>query len=242
MANNFGFVEDKKNNFGFVPDNDFGFIEEKPQQKPKNIVQSNTTNKEAEVARIKAEFEAKNKEIDKQNKQAMGRIGLGATLQGISALPVFNIPYIGTGIGGALFDAGGAIMEGASGKDIAKKAGEGFIIGETVGALPYVGKVAGKTKAGQAAIKGISEGTAKLLETPLAQKITKATAPIATKIGDELVKPRNIGAPKVETSVKAEIVKPTQLKTDFSNAKAEDVVENINKPVEVKPTRLAQTA
>lgn len=242
MANNFGFVEDKTNKFGFVPDNDFGFIEDKPQQKQNNIVQNKTQDKEAEVARIKAEFEARNKEIDRQSRNANLRIGLGATMQGISALPVFNIPYVGTGIGGALFDAGGAIMEGASGKDIAKKAGEGFIIGETVGALPYVGKFAGKTKAGQAVIKGVSEGTAKLLETPLAQKITKATAPIATKIGNELVKPRNVVVPKAETSVKAEIVKPTQLKTDFTNAKAEDVVENITKPVEVKPTKLAQTA
>jgi hypothetical protein len=168
MTNNFGFVED--NDFGFVPDNDFGFVEDKqeiikPQKTTKPIL-----SKQAEIDRIKAEFEAKNKEIDRQNRNANLRIGLGATMQGVSALPVFNIPYVGTGIGGALFDAGGAIMEGKSGKDIAKKAGEGFIIGETVGALPYVGKYAGKTKAGQAALKGVSSATQKLLEAPIIKK------------------------------------------------------------------------
>lgn len=240
MTNNFGFVEDK--DFGFVPDNNFGFVEDKqeivkPQKTTKPIL-----NKQAEIDRIKAEFEAKNKEIDRQNRNANLRIGLGVTMQGVSALPVFNIPYVGTGIGGALFDAGGAIMEGKSGKDIAKKAGEGFIIGETVGALPYVGKYAGKTKAGQAALKGVSNATQKLLEAPVVKKAIEATTPIATKIGDELVKPRSFGKPNVETAVKAKIVKPTQIKEAVIDSKPEDVVETLTKPVEVKPTKLAQTA
>ena len=185
------------------------------EQKP--LANTALVDKDAEVARIKAEFEAKNKEIDRQHRKAMERIGLGAALQGISALPVFNIPYVGTGIGGALFDAGGAIMEGKSGKDIAKKAGEGFIIGETVGALPYVGKYAGKTKAGQAALKGVSNATQKLLEAPVIKKAIEATTPIATKIGDELVKPRSFGKPNVETAVKAEIVNPTQFENIVDN-------------------------
>lgn len=139
--------------------------------------------KQAEIARIKAEYEARNKEIDRQSRNANLRIGGGAILQGISALPIFNIPYVGTGIGGALFDAGGAIMEGASGKDIAKKAGEGFVIGETVGALPYVGKFAGKTKAGQAVGNQASKLYNYLADTKVGQKV----AEIAPKVEDALM-------------------------------------------------------
>ena len=106
--------------------------------------------KEAEIARIKAEYEARNREIDRQHQQAMGRIGLGTALTGVSALPIFNIPYVGTGLGGALYELGQGIVEGDKLPELAKRAGTGFVVGETVGAIPYVGKFAGKTKAGQA--------------------------------------------------------------------------------------------
>ena len=101
--------------------------------------------KQAEIARIKAEYEARNKEIERQHRKEMARIIGGGVLQGASALPIFNIPYVGTGLGGALFEAGGSIMKGKSGKEIAQDAGKGFVIGETVGAIPYAGKAVNKS-------------------------------------------------------------------------------------------------
>ena len=49
--------------------------------------------------------------------------------------------------------------------EIAKRAGRGFVIGETVGAVPYVGKLASKTKAGQAAGKALDEAAEKFAQT-----------------------------------------------------------------------------
>lgn len=198
MTNNFGFVEDK--DFGFVPDNDFGFVEDKqeiikPQKTTKPIL-----NKQAEIDRIKSEFEAKNKEIDREHRKAMGRIGLGATVQLAGGLPIFKTPIVGSAIGGALIDAGGAIMEGASGADIAKRAGRGALAGATLeGAMRGISAPLAKTKVGQAAIKGVSNATQKLLEKPA-----------IAKISEELVKPRSFGKPNVETAVKAELINPIQ--------------------------------
>ena len=143
-----------------------------------------TQDKQAEIDRIKREYEARNREINKQHWQGMGRIGLGAIMQGASLHPIFNIPYVGTGIGGALFDAGGAIMEGAKAKDILKRAGEGFAIGETVGAIPYVGKVVGKTKIGNAIGSKMTQAARLALESKLGQQAQKAlTTEIIPQIG-----------------------------------------------------------
>jgi hypothetical protein len=139
--------------------------------------------KQAEIARIKAEYEARNKEIDRQSRNANLRIGGGAILQGISALPIFNIPYVGTGLGGALFEAGNAIMEGKSGEDIKNDAGRGFLIGEAVGFLPPVVQKLSKTKAGQAVGNQASKLYNYLADTKVGQKV----AEIAPKVEDALM-------------------------------------------------------
>lgn len=139
--------------------------------------------KQAEIARIKAEYEARNREIDKQSRNANLRIGGGAILQGISALPIFNIPYVGTGLGGALFEAGNAIMEGKSGEDIKNDAGRGFLIGEAVGFLPPVAQKLAKTKAGQAVGNQASKLYNYLADTKVGQKV----AEIAPKVEDALM-------------------------------------------------------
>ena len=139
--------------------------------------------KQAEIARIQAEYEAKNREIDKQHLQAMGRIGLGSLLTGASALPIFNIPYVGTGLGGALYELGQGIAEGDKMPELAKRTGQGFAVGETVGAIPYVGKFAGKTKAGQAVGNQASKLYNYLADTKVGQKV----AEIAPKVEDALM-------------------------------------------------------
>ena len=147
------------------------------------ILDDNSLTPEQKAAQIQAIGEAERKQINTDNLKAKGRIGLGATVQGLSALPIFNIPYVGTGLGGALFEAGNAIAEGKSGADIAKDAGKGFAIGETVGAIPYVGKVASKTKAGQAVGNQASKLFDYLANTKAGQKVTE----IAPKVEDVLM-------------------------------------------------------
>ena len=148
-------------------------------QQPKPVKKQPLTEeeKQAEVARIKAEFEAKNKEIDREHRQALGRIGLGATMQGLSALPINKIPIVGSALGGALFDAGGAIMEGASGAEIADRAKRGALAGATVEgairAIPIVGKPLAQSKVGRTVIDKSNEVLKPLLESSVAKKVGK---------------------------------------------------------------------
>ena len=148
-----------------------------------DIINRNDLTPEQKAQEIQAIGELERKQIDRENLGAKARIGLGATLQGVSALPVFNIPYVGTGLGGALFETGNAIMQGKTKEDIAKDAGTGFVVGETVGAIPYVGKVASKTKAGQAAGNQASKLFNYLTDTKVGQKV----AEIAPKVEDLLM-------------------------------------------------------
>lgn len=126
--------------------------------------------KQAEIDKIMREYAAKNREIEKDHFKNMARIGLGTVLSGASAHPVFNIPYIGTGIGGAMYDLGQGIVEGDKINDLVKRAARGFAIGETAGAIPYVGKLAGKTKAGQAIGKQFDKVAQKVAANPAVQK------------------------------------------------------------------------
>lgn len=148
-----------------------------------DIINRNDLTPEQKAQEIQAIGELERKQIDRENLGAKARIGLGATLQGVSALPVFNIPYVGTGLGGALFETGNAIMQGKNKEDIAKDAGTGFVVGETVGAIPYVGKAAAKTKAGQAVGNQASKLFNYLTDTKLGQKV----AEIAPKVEDLLM-------------------------------------------------------
>ena len=110
------------------------------------------------------------KNINRNALKDYGRITLGGLMQGASLLPVFNIPYVGTGLGGALFEAGQGVMEGKKTADRARQAGKGFAIGETVGAIPYVGKLAGKTKVGAAVGDNIGRQVSKLANTTVGRQ------------------------------------------------------------------------
>lgn len=121
-----------------------------------DIVNNNSLTKEQKLQALKDKKTEIDKKIDRDKWKDYGRLTLGGLMQGASMHPIFNIPYVGTGLGGGLFDAGSAIIEGKKGSDIAKQAGRGFLIGETIGAVPYVGKAVGKTKAGQAVINKVA--------------------------------------------------------------------------------------
>jgi hypothetical protein len=135
-----------------------------------------------EVQAILDSYEARNKEIENAHRKNTGRIWLGSAISGSSAHPVFNIPYVGTGLGGALYELGQGITEGDKLPELAKRTGTGFAIGETVGAIPYAGKYANKLSGGKIG-NVLTAGVEKLANTPLGQKV----AEIAPKVEDLLM-------------------------------------------------------
>lgn len=98
------------------------------------------------------------------------RAGIGGSLIGTSFHPILNIPYVGTGLGGALFEMGNSINNRESAKDTLKNMGKGFALGETVGAIPYVGKGINKASGGRIG-EGVSNLYEKLMDTPVGQKV-----------------------------------------------------------------------
>lgn len=83
------------------------------------IPQNLSPEKQAVIDEIASRYAAKNREINKDNLKNMGRIALGSLVSGASFHPILNIPYVGTGLGGAMYDAGQAIVEGDKLGDIA---------------------------------------------------------------------------------------------------------------------------
>jgi hypothetical protein len=135
-----------------------------------------------EVQAILDSYEARNKEIENAHRKNTGRIWLGSALSGASAHPILNVPYVGTGLGGALYELGQGITEGDKLPELAKRTGTGFAIGETVGAIPYAGKYANKLSGGKIG-NAFTAGVEKLASTPLGQKV----AEIAPKVEDLLM-------------------------------------------------------
>lgn len=130
-----------------------------------DILNSNLS-REQKAQAIRERGAAYDKSVDKNKWKNIGRAFAGSLVSGTSFHPVLNIPYVGTGIGGALYDLGQGIAEGDKLPELAKRTGRGFVIGETVGAVPYVGKAASKTKVGQAVgnsapVKAVGEGITK---------------------------------------------------------------------------------
>ena len=110
--------------------------------------------KEAEIARIKAEADARNREIDRQHRNAMGRMILGTAISGLGALPfaITKNPMAASGVGGALYEFGQGMVEGDTIPDLLKRAGAGAGIGAVAGkALPaFANSKAGQTVGNQA--------------------------------------------------------------------------------------------
>lgn len=115
---------------------------------PKNL----DAEKQAIIDEMAKKYANELRDINIDKLKNKGRIWGGSVLSGVSFHPVLNIPYVGTGLGGAMYDLGQGIAEGDKLPELAKRTGRGFIIGETIGAIPYVGKAASKTKAGQAVL------------------------------------------------------------------------------------------
>lgn len=160
------------------------------------------------------------KEADEDYNKAKGKVALGATLEAASMHPFLNVPFVGTGIGGALYETGAGIAAGETPKDIAKRAGQGFIVGETIGAIPYVGKGLAKTKAGQAVIRGTEKFGERVIgalsNSPLGSKILTGTE----KLGNILAKKRALPFEKQRPLPPSTEGTPLNLNTIKNNIKS----------------------
>ena len=134
--------------------------------------------KQALIDMLAKNYAEEQKYIDDEKKRNLGNIRRGSALSAISGLPVFNIPYVGTGIGGAMYDLGQGIAEGDEAAELAKRAARGFAIGETVGAIPYAGKLASKTKVGQATGEIIDKATEKFINSKAYDALMREFAPL----------------------------------------------------------------
>ncbi len=136
-----------------------------------DIANSPYLTQEDKIRAINELGEAERFAIDEENKQAKNRILRGSALQVASGLPILNVPYVGTGLGGAMYEAGNSIMQGKPQNEILKDFARGFAIGESVGAIPYIGKFAGKTKTGQAIGEKASNLFNNLKNTDIGRKL-----------------------------------------------------------------------
>lgn len=111
------------------------------------------------------------------------RAVIGGGLEGASFHPILNIPYIGTGLGGALFEWGDSINNKRSAIDTLKNMGKGFVVGETVGAIPYAGKAIGKTKVGSKFGDVANKAYQRIADTSIGAKMGQGL----NKVGDLLM-------------------------------------------------------
>jgi hypothetical protein len=131
------------------------------------------------LAQGRAEQEIR--EAQQQERDNINRGWLGTGLSAASMLPIFNIPYVGTGLGGAMYDLGQGITEGNNADELWDRTKRGFAIGESVGAIPYVGKFAGKTKAGQAVGSALNKAGEKFANTKLYDALMTDVIPNSNK-------------------------------------------------------------
>ena len=203
--NEFGFVADNKinDNFGFVADVEE--VKTQPVKQPTTVKpQLTEEQKQAEIARIKAEYEARNKEIDREHRKQMAKLYGGALLEiGSAAIPV----GAGLRLGGLALKAGKPIAQ----QVIKNLATRGAIEGGVSGLIGGVGRGMVEDKD----LKGI--GQTALTDAGIGlvggAGLGAIGGKIATNVGRTGQRIKNIEAkqlakkqPQVTKEVKAEVV------------------------------------
>lgn len=138
-----------------------------------------------DLAQKRKELDYKEANIQQLKDTALSgvRAVIGGGLEGASFHPFFNIPYVGTGLGGALFEWGDSINNKRSAIDTLKNMGKGFVVGETVGAIPYAGKAIGKTKVGSKFGDVANKAYQRIADTSIGAKMGQGL----NKVGDLLM-------------------------------------------------------
>lgn len=203
--NEFGFVADNEinDNFGFVADVEK--VKTQPVKQPTTVKpQLTEEQKQAEIARIKAEYEARNREIDREHRKQMAKLYGGALLEiGSAAIPV----GAGLRLGGLALKAGKPIAQ----QVIKNLATRGAIEGGLSGLIGGVGRGMVEDKD----LKGI--GQTALTDAGIGlvggAGLGAIGGKIATNVGKTGQRIKNIEAkqlakkqPQVTKEVKAEVV------------------------------------
>lgn len=222
------------NEFGFVADNEindnFGFVADVEKVKTQPVKQSTTVKpqlteeqKQAEIARIKAEFEARNKEIDREHRKQMAKLYGGALLEiGSAAIPV----GAGLRLGGLALKAGKPIAQ----QVIKNLATRGAIEGGLSGLIGGVGRGMVEDKN----LKGI--GQTALTDAGIGlvggAGLGAIGGKIATNVGRTGQRIKNIEFKQLEKATRPE-VKPSQygvkqIDTAQNKAIAKQIQDNIS--------------
>ena len=221
-------------------------VQQKPVVKQPTTVKPQLTEeqKQAEIARIKAEYEARNREIDREHRKQMAKLYGGALLEiGSAAIPI----GAGLRLGGLALKAGKPIAQ----QVIKNLATRGAIEGGLSGLIGGVGRGMVEDKD----LKGI--GQTALTDAGIGlvggAGLGAIGGKIATNVGKTGQRIKNIEAkqlakkqPQVTREVKAELVEPQQLALDFNKLDEvipEQVVEDTAKIVsgETKTRSLPQS-
>lgn len=190
-------------------------------KKGQNINKNLTPEKQAEIARIKAEYEARNKEIDREHRKQMAKLYGGALLEiGSAAIPV----GAGLRLGGLALKAGKPIAQ----QVIKNLATRGAIEGGLSGLIGGIGRGMVEDKD----LKGIGQTALTDAGVGLVggAGLGAIGGKIATNVGKTGQRIKNIEAkqlakkqPQVTKEVRAEVVEqPQQLALDFN--KVDDVI------------------
>lgn len=82
----------------------YGYITNTNDTPKYDDIMNSDLSREDKVKQIQYRTKAYQDDLDRQLHKDYARIGFGSALSGASFHPIFNIPYVGTGIGGAMYD------------------------------------------------------------------------------------------------------------------------------------------
>ncbi len=123
--------------------------------------------------RKQEEFVKINYEMAKEHLLAAARAMTGGGIEAFRFNPALNIPFVGTGIGGATFELGNAINHDKSYEESLNDIKKGFLFGETIGAIPFIGKFLRETRFGKF-IEDLSlRGYEKLLQSEMWKNVVE---------------------------------------------------------------------
>ena len=116
-----------------------------------------------------------NYELAKEHIEAAVRAMTGGSMEFISFNPALNIPYVSTGVSGALFELGNSIATNKNKEETLDEIKKGFVVGETIGSIPFIGKFLSKTKFGAYLRQQILQRYIKLFDSETWKNIVEFT-------------------------------------------------------------------
>lgn len=211
-----------------------------------DILQNENLTKEEKALQISQRGEKERKNIEKEYSKDIQREILGTALSGASFAPIFNVPVVGTALGGGLYELGQGITEGQKPLDIAKRTAKGAAIGATVDAALFglgrtpVGKAI-KTKTGEFISKNASKVAnsrfAKRLKNVLSKTDDNAEKVVTGEVLDPKVAEEMALTSKPQTDVIEDVsttIKPVEEPYKKDAGLAKSIIDDSSASEEIK--------